>query len=74
MLVRLFSVRFPKDVELHTLEVLLVQQVLCILPGILSPSVGFDRGIIFKALDDSIGKKESTKWLKNYYKETDEHD
>lgn len=35
---------------------------------------GFDQEIIFKALDDSIGKKESTKWLKNYYKETDEHE
>ena len=35
---------------------------------------GFDQEIIFKALGDSIGKKESTKWLKNYYEETDEHD
>ena len=30
---------------------------------------GFDHEILFLALDDSIGKKESNKWLKRFYKE-----
>lgn len=30
---------------------------------------GFDHEILFKALDDSIGKKESTLWLNRFYEE-----
>ena len=30
---------------------------------------GFDHEILFLALDDSIGKKESNKWLNRFYKE-----
>ena len=30
---------------------------------------GFDREVLFKALEDSIGKKEANMWLNRFYKE-----